>query len=102
MKFEYILEVPPTLTTETQLVEFTTSILNQFQNENHTVGESATITLGDYTNLSWLPNSGFTDKDDIESFGIKMLPGAGGFYYAKLTDKTTILEHIAETTQTIP
>lgn len=95
MTFEYILDVPANLTSEGQLVEFTQGLLNAFQAENSTRGKSAQIPLGLYTDLSWNPNPGFQDKQ-VQSLGFKMLPGAGGFYYANFKDETHVIAHMNE------
>lgn len=98
MDFEYVIDIPSDITTLNQIVESTNSLLVCYKNPDIDKAKAAQIVLGKYSDLNWGDINSFTDRSDIVSFGTKMLPGAGGFYYANFEDGSHIIDHIDEIT----
>jgi hypothetical protein len=97
MNIEFVIDIPPAITSDAQLVLFTNSWLSRQQNEHPPTAVETEVTLGQYSGLTWEASDAFSEATDIESFGVKTLPGAGSFYFANHEDGTSEIKHISET-----
>ena len=96
MNIEFVIDIPPALNSEAQLVLFTNNWLSRQQNENPPTAVATEVTLGQYSGLTWEASDAFSEATDIESFGVKTLPGAGSFFYANPADGNAIIQHVDE------
>lgn len=89
MKFDFVIDIPKSITSNAKIVQYVDGVLAGIStNDSH----SAETPLSDYTNLTWIDKE--AEENDVVSFGTKMLPGAGPFYFANHEDGTSEIGHI--------
>lgn len=98
LEFDFSIEIPADNISDSNLIETTKGVLECYQvlTGKSFIKETSKVVYNRYDDLDWTQKSGFTERTDIVSFGTKMLPGAGGFYYATYADGTHEIKHIDE------
>lgn len=90
MKIDFVIDIPPSIKSFSQIVQYVDGVLS---NINTQESQSAPTPLSHYQELEWdVPK--VADTNDVTSFGTKMLPGAGPFYFANHEDGSSEIGHI--------
>jgi len=89
MNIEFIVDVPALA--DPKLYESRDAILFEALPD---LDKSAQIILGAYENLIWATGTGASIIEDATTWGTKMLPGAGPFYFANTEEGTPTLSHL--------
>ena len=97
MAIEFSISVPPSMTNISQLVEATNAWLSQlYTHDTPSTDKTAQVNLANYSSLTWADRAAFPNLP-VASWGVKMLPGGGGFFFANYDDDTHVLVHIPNT-----
>jgi hypothetical protein len=89
MNIEYVIDIPALA--DPKLYESRSAILFEALPE---LAKSAEIILGAYQGLIWATGTGAPIIEDATTWGTKMLPGAGPFYFANTEEGTPTLAHL--------
>lgn len=100
MTIEFSISIPSTLNTQAKIIEATNAWLSLL-NTGEVTNKKAEVFLADYADLTWENRSAFPpepigDEPEVVSWGVKMLPGAGAFYFANFDDETHVIDHIPD------
>ena len=96
IEFDYIIDVPSDVTLP-QMIESVNAWLSVLSSNPQDQEKTANADYTHYEALDWEDRESFQNREDISTYGVKMLPGAGAFYYANYADDTHAVQHIAGT-----
>ena len=90
MQIEYVIEIPPGIRTNSSITQYVDGVLSQMNNDE---AQDAPTPLSHWDELEW-GEIQHAAENDVVSFGTKMLPGAGPFYFANHADGKSEIGHI--------
>lgn len=101
MTIEYSISIPSALNSQAKIIEATNAWLSVL-NTGNVSDKQAEAFLADYAALTWGDRSPFPPEPEegdpeVTSWGVKMLPGAGAFYFANYDDETHVIDHLPNT-----